>query len=93
MDVDFYALKIQDHLNDETTYQKLKCNKDEEIKKKMIKMIGKHEECLTEKELDFLTDFEHKTSNIYGLPKIHQSPEIKNEVQKGKSEVYSMFSS
>ena len=49
MDVDLYALKIQDHLKDETTYQKLKCNNDDEIKKKIIKMIGKYEEYLTEK--------------------------------------------
>ena len=86
MDVEFYALKMQDQLKDETKYQMLKHNNDDEIKKKMIKIVKKYENCLTKKEFDFLTNFEHKTSNLYGLPKIHQSKEIEQEVQKGKSE-------
>ena len=86
MDVDFYALKIQDHLKDEITYEKLQNNIDKEVRKKMNKMLKKYEECFTDNEFDFLTDFEHKTSNMYGLPKIHQSSEIENEVKNSKSE-------
>ena len=37
----------------------------------LLKSIG-----LTRKEFDYLTEFETKPSNFYGLPKIHKSKEI-----------------
>ena len=53
MDVDFYALKIQDHLKDETTYQKLAYNIDNEVRKKMDNMLV----CFSDKEFDFFDRF------------------------------------
>ena len=50
------------------------------MERKLQELLQKYESCLTDKELDFLTDFEYKTSNMYGLHKIHESEEksIKN---------------
>ena len=41
---------------------------------------------LTKEEKDSLTNLISKTSNFYGLPKIHKSKQIKNavEIQKSK---------
>ena len=86
MDADFYADKMLDHLKDEETYEKLEGNIDEKVKKKMMQLINNHAKCFTKKEQDFLTKFEQKTSNMYGLPKIHQSSAIEHEVKKSNSE-------
>ena len=42
---------------------------------------------LTEKEADFVTNFDYKESCFYGLPKIHKSKQlIKDDVVKQNSE-------
>ena len=41
---------------------------------------------LTEKEKDFLTDYEYSESNFYGLPKIHKSRQIKEAIKSQCSE-------
>ena len=37
---------------------------------------------LQEKEFDYLTNFEMRTSNFYGLPKIHKSNSIKTAIEE-----------
>ena len=49
-------------------------------------MLFKHSSGLTEKEADFVTNFDYKESCFYGLPKIHKSKIIKNDVVKQNSE-------
>ena len=46
----------------------------------------KHSSVLTEKEVDFVTNFDYKESCFYGLPKIHKSKLIKDAVAKEISE-------
>ena len=41
---------------------------------------------ITNKEKDFLTNFEYRESQFYGLPKIHQSALIKESFNKQNSE-------
>lgn len=41
----------------------------------------KHAENLTKNEIDYSTKFEVKSSNFYGLPKIHKSKEIQDAVK------------
>ena len=45
-------------------------------KKGYSKYIEKYKSNLTEKERDYLLNFESKTSNFYGLPKIHKCKDI-----------------
>ena len=40
------------------------------------KYIEKYKSNLTEKERDYLLNFESKTTNFYGLPKIHKCKDI-----------------
>ena len=54
-------------------------------------MISQFSSELTDKEITYLLNFEYKTSNIYGLPKIHKSALIANEIDLQQSEIVSVF--
>ena len=41
---------------------------------------------MTEKEFDYLQNFEAKTSNFYGLPKVHTSKQINEKCKLTKSD-------
>ena len=45
--------------------------------KKYKSFLNKQNTELTDKEFDYLVNFECKTSNFYGLPKIHKNKKIK----------------
>ena len=53
---------------------------------KIKRLLLKHSSVLTEKEADFVTNFDYKESCFYGLPKIHKSKLIKDAVAKQNSE-------
>ena len=53
--------------------------------KKYRTFLKDHQTELTKKEYDYLTNFEHKTSNFYGLPKIHKNKEINETCAKSTS--------
>ena len=82
MDTDFYRNKlvITDHLNS-TTYQKIDSNCDKKVMEKLKKHVKSYKNCLTEKEQDYLTNFEWNTSNFYILPKVHKSKIIKDQIE------------
>ena len=48
--------------------------------------MEEHKECLTEKEVDYLTKFDWQSSNFYVLPKIHKSSTITNKVKESNSD-------
>ena len=77
MNKEFYEKKINEMVNDETNYKTIDSNEDKCIISKIIKLCNKYKEILTKKEADYLVNFDHKTSNFYGLPKIHKSEIIK----------------
>ena len=81
MDRDFYEKSITDMLNDSKTYQKLRKSQDLEIRKKLENFSKKYSKCLTKDEQKYIYDFDMKTSNIYGLPKIHKSKKIIEEIK------------
>ena len=49
-------------------------------------LIRNTESDLTDKESDYLTKFECKTSTFYGLPKIHKSVTIIKDIQEQNTE-------
>ena len=51
----------------------------------ITKFARKHEQNFTKKEIDYLFNFEVKSSNFYDLPKIHKSKKIQRNIQKGNS--------
>ena len=72
MDSDFYAEKIATMLSDPATYKEVKTDQISKVMNKIKALIGKHKTNLTDKEIDYLTNFEIKCSNLYGLPKSTQ---------------------
>ena len=47
--------------------------------KVISEFVEKYKDMLTESEGKYLTDFEWRTSNLYGLPKVHKSKMIKEK--------------
>ena len=72
MDARFNCFKMQQILEDKDTYQKLDTNIDKQILKKIKNLTKTYKEELTEKEINYLTNFSYKTSQLYGLPKVHK---------------------
>ena len=60
-----YEVKLHKHT------KKFPKNIDKEIMKKIHTFTKKQEENLTGKGNRFLVDFESRSSDLYGLPKIH----------------------
>jgi hypothetical protein len=86
MDSDFYRDKIMDLLNDHLTYNKISDTTTTEanILKKIIKLTDKYN--LLTPENKFLIKFEPKISYFYGLPKIHKSSSIIEEIKNTNDE-------
>ena len=76
MDSKFYQEQIEKMLHNNEYYKELDQNPHKEVMNKYRAFLKQHNTELTKKEFDYLTNFECKTSNFYGLPKIHKSKEI-----------------
>ena len=72
MHAEFYERKIKEMLHDTTMYEETDHNKDRKTISLIKQLISNTESDLTDKEQDYLTKFESKMSNFYGLPKIHK---------------------
>lgn len=81
MDKEYYEEKIAEMLADTETYKEIPRSIDKDTMNKLKGLIHKYAHQLTEKEKDFLTNFEHRSSQLYGLPKIHKSAEIKQAIE------------
>jgi hypothetical protein len=76
MDKDYYESKIMEMLGDTETYKEIPNCIDRKTLVKIEALLTKYNSELTEKERDYLINFESKNSQFYGLPKIHKSSEI-----------------
>ena len=72
----FYQRKIEDMLSNQEFYERLDNNPHKPIMATYKKLLHKYETNITKKEFEYLTVYETKPSNFYGLPKIHKSKEI-----------------
>ena len=61
--------------------------KQKNILQKLESLVNKHRDSFTKKEVEYLIKFSCKSSNFYGLPKIHKSKSI----QKSCEENYSTY--
>ena len=73
-------------LMDKSTYETIKNNEDRTIVNKIKRLCQNSHVALTKSEENYLTSFEPKTSQFYGLPKIHKCPEIINAINESNSE-------
>ena len=74
-------------LHGTTMYKETDHNKDRNTISLIKQLISNTESDLTDKEQDYLTKFECKTSTFYGLPKIHKSVTIIKAIQEQNTEV------
>ena len=79
MDQANYKNMVEDILTDTNFYEKLDADPSKAEKTKYTKFLKTHKTCLTKKELDYLENFEVKSSNFYGLPKVHKSSQINDK--------------
>ena len=86
MNTDYYVIKIMDMLSNTSTYEKSNANVEKKTMRELKQLIQKNAQGLTDQEIDYLTKFEFSQSNFYGLPKIHKSKTIQDEVRKQKSD-------
>ena len=66
--------------SDTENYIQLSKNEDEAILRKIKRLIKNFGNFITENEKEYITNFLMKTSNFYGLPKIHKSKTITDAV-------------
>ena len=71
--------------------KKINSNDDSKIMKTITELTNKFTDELTDQEKKYLTKFEFKTSNFYGLPKIHRSQDITEAIQQQKTEVINIL--
>ena len=81
MNTDFYERKILEMLVDESYYSHILDNCRKETFHKIRNLIVANGN-LTNREIDFLLNFDCKSSTFYGLPKIHKSETIEKSMQR-----------
>ena len=86
MDADFYLSKMLEILSDGNTYKLLGQNIDNKVFKNIEKLTNEHSDELTKHEIGFLTNPNYKTSQLYGLPKVHKSKLINHKLKSSTSE-------
>ncbi len=86
MNKPYYQGKILEMLQDTETYSELDENMDRQVINKIKKLTEEYDNCLTDKEKDYLTKFDYKTSQFYGLPKIHKSKLIIEAIKEQNNE-------
>ena len=86
MNKSFYSSKMKQMLLDRDTYSEIESNNSKQILLEIKELSKKYSKCLFKEEEEYITKFEMKTSNLYGLPKIHKSKLIKDAIEQQNSE-------
>ena len=68
MDREHYKEIVENMLSDKKYYEKLDTDPQKTDRIKYNKFIKNYKDNLTQKEFDYLSNFERKPSNFYGLP-------------------------
>ena len=92
MDRDYYKSMCLSMLEDSKYYEKIQTYDSKEVMKKLETIVDKHGQKLTAKEADYLLSFNVKTSNFYGLPKIHKNQVINDKCKNSDSSYISVES-
>ena len=84
MDRQYYINKVNECLNNSEVYSKLTKNPDTKIFHSIKNLANKYKDCFDKKkkEIQYISNFDFKTANFYGLPKIHKSKVIQTEMEK-----------
>ena len=91
MDSDDYKKSVQNLLLDGVTYKRMSNDHtDYSIMKKIENFAIKYSKMLTKQETKYLTDFSYKSSQFYGLPKIHKSEKIKTAIKQQNNQLINL---
>ena len=80
-----YQEMVETIIDDKEYHEKLEGGPNKNTVQKYNTFLKKHQTSLTKKELDYLQHFEVKTSQFYGLPKIHKSKTISEKCKIANS--------
>ena len=84
MDADYYDQCIKSMLKDIHTYKEVAENTDKRTLLNIKKLLQNHK--IDNQDLcDYLTNFDCKTANFYGLPKVHKSKQIISAIKEQNS--------
>lgn len=88
MDRNYYISKINECLEDQTLYEKLITDNANTIKIRVKNLVNKYKTCFDDKgkEMKYVSNFDSKTSNFYGNPKIHKSIHLKEALKSCKED-------
>ena len=89
MDSAHYEQMIYKQLEDKNTYKKVNPSCDNKTMRANNAFIKKYENSFLKQEIDDMTNFQHESSNFYGLPKIHNSKIISKAIKQQDSEYIS----
>ena len=87
MDGQYYSEKVTEILKNEEICFSLTENIDDKVTQKVKNLTQLYDTKLTEKGIRYLADFDYRTSNFYGLPKVHKSRLIITETLSTKSKL------
>ena len=87
MDATHYCQMIHRIFNNPDYFEPCNGNQSKEIMLKITSFCKKYQKILTTDEISYLTKFDPKEANFYGLPKVHKSAIIKEAIRQQKSEV------
>ena len=95
MDSAHYEQVIYKQLEDKNTYnvtiKHLVTSCNNEAMRANNALIRNNKNSFLKQEVDYLTNFQHKSSNFCGLPKIHKSEIIHKAIEEQVSEYISCF--
>ena len=81
MKKDHYVKMVYDQLDNQKYYKRVDTKYDKKVMNTLKKFVKKYENISTDRKRDYPINFTHKTSNFYGLPKVHKSEIIKEQIK------------
>ncbi len=85
MGKDFYKDNMDKMLYDTSTYTECDKRAEDTTMRKVKVHMTKYKNDVYDDEINYVTNFESKTSQFYGLPKVHKSKTIIHEIVKQNS--------
>ena len=79
MSKEHHMKMVYNQLNDPDTYKRVNPYHDKKVMTSLKKFVAKYNGNLTNKETDYLVNFKFRTSNFYGLPKVHKFKMIEEQ--------------
>ena len=92
MDKKFYHDKLimRDHLDNKNIYKEIDMDTDKKVFLDLKSLINIHKDCLTKKEIDYITNYVWESSNFYIRPKVHKCKSLLERINILNEEIIIM---